>query len=299
MDLDQVKCFLVLAEERHFGRTAARLGTTTSSLSKRCAKLEQELGVRLFERTSRQVRLTPEGVILIEPARRVLAEAESLKALASAAAGGRAGALTVTYSPGNGELVGRLIGALRATSPGVDVRLEQRISAEVGAAVLAGKALVGVCRAVRPKGLSTVTLRRVHLDHVVMPVDHRLAGVTEVGPADLGGETLLASNVGNDAVPRWWQSAGVAVRFEHWVTESQVMDSVTVGLGLAVVDQAFLERNPRQGVVARPLSGSLVPDPIEDYLVWRADETFEAARQLIDVGKSLALSDQPFPHPLA
>ena len=87
MDLDQVECFLVLAEERHFGRTAARLGTTTSSLSKRCAKLEQELGVRLFERTSRQVRLTPEGVILIDPARRVLAEAESLKALASAAAG--------------------------------------------------------------------------------------------------------------------------------------------------------------------------------------------------------------------
>jgi DNA-binding transcriptional LysR family regulator len=292
MDVDQVACFLVLAEERHFGRAAARLGMTTSSLSKRCARLEQELGVRLFERTSRQVRLTPEGVVLIDPARRVFAEAEALKALAAAAAGGRAGVLIVTYSPGNGELVGRVIRALRGRNPDVEVRLEQRLSAEVGAAVLAGKAVVGVCRAVRPKGLAALTLSRVYLDHIVMPADHRLASVSEIGPADLEGETLLASNAGGDAVPRSWQSAAqVAVRYEHWVTETQVMDSVAAGLGLAVLDEAFFERNPRPGVVARRLTRSLQPDPIEDYLVWRADETSEVARQFVEVARTLVVPD--------
>jgi DNA-binding transcriptional LysR family regulator len=190
----------------------------------------------------------------------------------------------VTYSPGNGELLGGIIQAVRSTNPEVNFRLEQRISTEVGPAVLGGKASVGVCRAVTTKGLMALTLRRISRDHMAVPTDHVLADRDQIGLADLDGETLLASDT---ATRRWDWAAGVAVRSEHWSTESQVMDSVAAGRGLAIVDEGFIRRNPRPDVVTRPLASSLQPDPIEDYLVWRPDEPSEVARQFIDCAKAL------------
>jgi DNA-binding transcriptional LysR family regulator len=292
MDIDKLACFVVLAEEEHFGRAAARLGLTTSAMSKRCATLELQLGFRLFERTSRQVRLTPAGRALVEGARRVIAAEDAFQTLVSQAARGRLAELVIAYSPGNGELVGRMIRELRSGSPELQVRLEQRLSSEIGATVLAGEASVGICRERPPAGLLTLTVSSRMIDCIVMPADHRLAALVDVGPADLDGETLLASRPHDAAVARhadFWRAKGtnVAVRYERWVTETQVMDSVVAGFGLVALDHAFLARNPRPGVVCRPLAPSLVPIPVEDYLVWRADDTSPVVRQFVAVARTV------------
>ena len=78
-DVRHLRYFVAVAEERHFGRAAARLHVTTPPLSQRIRELEEDLGVRLFERTSRRVMLTPAGERLLVEARDVLARDGSVR----------------------------------------------------------------------------------------------------------------------------------------------------------------------------------------------------------------------------
>jgi DNA-binding transcriptional LysR family regulator len=297
MDSDLLECFVAVAQELHLGRAAIRMSMTTSNLSKRCTKLEQQLGVLLLDRSSRQVQLTPEGVVLVEEARRVVAEMNRFRMLARDASQGRVGELVISYSPGSGELIGRVVRALRAQSPKVEYRLQQHDSVEVLQAVMAGRAAVGACWKVLPRGLASLTIMRTRLDHLVMPADHRLAAMHEICVADFQGETLLASQTSDrleDHSPPWHSPANVAVRHEYWIAESQVMDSIVAGLGLAVFDEDFVARNPRPGIVARKLSSELIPEPVGAHLVWRADNSSALVREFVKVARSLFL---PSEHP--
>jgi DNA-binding transcriptional LysR family regulator len=289
--LRDLECLLAVADERHFGRAALQVAMTTSSLSKHVARLEQSLGTRLFTRTSRQVELTPAGAVLVDAGRRVLSDANAFWQLAREAAEGRLGELAIAYSPGNGGVVSRIIQFLRTTNPDLRFRLEQQLSQHIGGAVRAGRVSVGVCRAFAPPGLMKLTVSRVPRDHLAMPADHRLARLATVTIEDLAGETLLASELPEGATgrvrPAGLAERGISVRYEPWVTESQVMDSVAAGMGLTVLDQGFIERNPRTDVVARRLVSVLTPEPVEDYLVWRPGDTSEVLRQFVSAAQAL------------
>jgi len=78
MQLDQLTCFVVAAEELHFGRAAQRLGMLPSALGRFIRLLEEDLGTRLFLRTTRNVALTEPGKLLLGDARRLLAQADAL-----------------------------------------------------------------------------------------------------------------------------------------------------------------------------------------------------------------------------
>jgi DNA-binding transcriptional LysR family regulator len=123
VELREVRAFLVLAEELHFGRTAERLGLTPSRVSQTIRTLETRVGARLFDRTSRQVRLSPVGAQLrrtVQPACEQLTRALSD---ARALAAGVAGTLRLgMYSPGNGgpHLI-EMIKTFEARHPGCKV----------------------------------------------------------------------------------------------------------------------------------------------------------------------------------
>jgi DNA-binding transcriptional LysR family regulator len=291
-DLQDLECLVAIADEEHFGRAAQHLAMTTSSLSKHLAKLEHSVGVRMFTRTSRQVRVTPAGAVLVDAARGVLRGADAFWQLAHDAAEGRLGELAIAYSPGNGEVVSRVIQALRASFPDLRFRLEQCLSRDIAGAVQTGRVSVGICRAIVPTGLKAMTVSTVARDHVAMPADHRLADRDEVTLADLAGETILASELPEGAAggveAKQLAEHGISVRYEPWVAETQVMDSVATGVGLTVLDKGFLERNPRSNVVARRLvSGPHLPTPVEDYLVWRPDDTSEIVQRFVSAARSL------------
>src|SRR6478752_8098617 len=79
MDLQQLRCFVVTAEELHFGRAAQKLGMMPSALGRQIKLLEEELATRLIDRTTRSVALTGDGTLLLDHARTLLADASGLK----------------------------------------------------------------------------------------------------------------------------------------------------------------------------------------------------------------------------
>ena len=116
LDLRRLRYFVAVAEERHFGRAAARLHVTTPPLSQRIRELEQALGVALFERTSRRVALTPAGERLLVDARAVLRGDGPLHRHRRRA-GGCAADVGVGYCHGSERAVMRAIGASGPPTP--------------------------------------------------------------------------------------------------------------------------------------------------------------------------------------
>ncbi|MES9537272.1 MULTISPECIES: LysR family transcriptional regulator [unclassified Actinomadura] len=120
-----LRCFVVVAEELHFGRAAERLGMAQPPLSQRIQRLEKELGVRLFDRSSRRVRLTPPGGLLLEEARDILTRVDRIYSVAERARLGEVGTVRAALpSDLGGRVVAALIAAFRERRP--DLRLDLR-----------------------------------------------------------------------------------------------------------------------------------------------------------------------------
>lgn len=131
MKLHQLRYFAVLAEELHFGRAAERLAITQPPLSSGIKALEEELGVRLFERSSKHVALTAAGQAYLAEVRVVLDRVASAAETARAVAAGLQGRLEIGFA---GSMVyrdmPRIVRAFGARAPGIDVNLRELSSAE-------------------------------------------------------------------------------------------------------------------------------------------------------------------------
>lgn len=124
MELRHLRYFAAVAEELHFGRAAKKLRMSQPPLSQQIRKLEEELGVRLLNRTRREVSLTPAGRAFLERARVVLQEVEKSTDAVSSAARGETGKLDIGYVPYTDILIlPRLIRRFQRDYPGVGVRL--------------------------------------------------------------------------------------------------------------------------------------------------------------------------------
>src|SRR5919198_4406708 len=138
MELRQLRYFVAVAEELHFGRAAQRLNIVHPAVSQQLRRLERELGVRLLERSPRRVALTSDGIRVLAEARAALAAVDRVTALAGELAAGRAGTVRLGTGPGMGERVARGIAALRASTPDLDVMLVEGTATEHSAAIRDG-----------------------------------------------------------------------------------------------------------------------------------------------------------------
>ena len=193
IELESIRRFVVVAEELNFTRAAARLGLAQPPLSAAIAKLERQLGVRLLERTSRQVTLTPAGAVLFEQGRIAL-EAAGAAVERARRAGTEPARLTVAVKPGTGtDLLQQIIQRCARDPQVPEIRLQFGHPGGPAAAVRAGTADVAILRApFDQRGLDAEPLRtepRV----AVLPAHHPLAARTELHRADLAGEPM----------PRW------------------------------------------------------------------------------------------------
>ncbi|MFC9506329.1 LysR substrate-binding domain-containing protein [Streptomyces sp. NPDC057002] len=194
MDLVRhLECFVAVAEESHFGRAAARLGMAQPPLSQRVQRLERHLGVRLFERTSRQVTITEAGALLLPEAREVLARSEALMATARRIRDGETGLLRAALPPDiSGDTVAALLaGFADAGSAGVELELHELPTAQQLERFAAHELDVGLIH--HPcdvSGLELGPVLRRELG-VLLPRDAAAAGLDEVPLASLTGYDLI------------------------------------------------------------------------------------------------------------
>jgi DNA-binding transcriptional LysR family regulator len=192
LELRELRYFTVLCEELHFGRAAERLHISQSPLSQAIAQLERKLGTRLLDRSSRHVRLTPAGQVLLEHGRRLLREADDAVGATRRAGAGESGPLRIAVGPVPRDAVlPARRHALDERLPNVVVDVVEIDGDEVVDAVVRGAADAGLMLcAPQLDDIDSKIVRRDHPVAVVRP-EHPLATHEEVTIEDLAEHMLL------------------------------------------------------------------------------------------------------------
>jgi DNA-binding transcriptional LysR family regulator len=186
--------FLAVAEERHFGKAAKRLGMSQPPLSQQIQVLEQSLGVKLFERSRQGVRLTREGSEILGPVQRFMEHAQRLQVEVLDARQGRDTSVTIgAVNAAIFDIMPRLTRIAKQRYPHLSLSLSEMDSATALSGVQSGALDIALARFDQP--VSALEIRPIVKDHlvVVLPIDHRLTKYDRVALAELADENLVLS----------------------------------------------------------------------------------------------------------
>jgi DNA-binding transcriptional LysR family regulator len=276
----ELRAFVAVVDTASFTRAAAELGYSPSHVSQQVRKLERELGVTLFVRTSRRVQLTVSGRELLGPAREVLDAAARLDRRATLARSGGPGRLTLAYGPFTGSELTTLVDHVRLHAPGMAVVTRAAASSrDVLRAVRAGKADAGLAKW-SAKDLSALPLTPAHGVALLVPDGHRLQSRGRATVADLHDEPLLCPERQlhpeyHDRFMAFLAAHDVrpAVRYGSVTSSDQVREFVLTGQGVSI---CFPAGPPPEGTSYVRLAGPL-PPVNELNLVWaHRDDRVEA-----------------------
>jgi DNA-binding transcriptional LysR family regulator len=297
--LKRARYFVVLAEELHFGRAAARLYMAQPGLSQQIKALEVEMGVRLVDRRGRDTHLTPAGELLYREATRLLADADDVVHRVQARAAGRTGRLQVGYSRSATYLGSpEVVQEFRSHHPDVQVSTTVAWTAFNIEMLRSHRVDVAFVRApVDEPDIATLLL--LTEEHVLaLPPGHRLIDQPVIVPADVADEDVVAwpRTNGPGHYDRLVSQIWGADRPRVVVTEpddDQILMAVANGLGVAIVEhQRALHIHPEQVTLRRfaqpaPLCGLL--------LAWRRDEHAPNVEAFIEICRRRFPSPQPVP----
>lgn len=285
MELRQLRYFVVVAEELHFGRAADRLHMAQPPLSQAIRRLEDELGVTLLERTTRRVALTPAGEQYLERARRILADVDAAAREAGRVAAGEVGRVvlgvvgSVTYA-----LLPDLARRLREDFPDIEFEFTGELLTPQQLTGLRSGALdVALMRSPVPaEDLLVRVLGREPLVAAI-PATHPLARHDRIALADLREEPIVGypserRSVLHDIVLTASQAQGFQPRQVAQVAQtSTLLVFVAAGIGLAVLP-ASAQRLGLAGVEFRPLVGA---PTVELAVGWRPGAS-PATQRVVD-----------------
>jgi DNA-binding transcriptional LysR family regulator len=192
MDTRQLECFITVAEELHFGRAAERLHLAQQPLSVRIKQLEDELGVLLFERTTRRVALTAAGEVYLNAARQALDLLQRGAQMAQQVHQGVAGKLVIGYiSPTLYNVLPPILQALRSELPDVEIVLRELASPYLEAELRKGTIDLALgIEASDPPGLHSTTLFHDPI-MVALPLDHPLCHEPQIPLRALADEPFV------------------------------------------------------------------------------------------------------------
>jgi DNA-binding transcriptional LysR family regulator len=267
MDVRQLRCFIAVAEELHFGKAAERLGLAPPALSRIIRTLEDELGAALLTRTTRQVSLTRAGLALLEESRQITARLDrTMRTVRDAAASTsrtlRVGAIDAASASFLPDVVVRF----RAAHPDIDVKFVEAMTGPLVQMLDTGR--LDLCLTRPPKRSSDTAFEvlRVERPMVLMPENHRLAGRPSVTIADLVDEPVVMPSkrsrpYAHDLVLGYFEQLGASPKVSIEATEKPaVMSCVAAGLGVALAPD-WLSRFTFPGVVLKRLSGAMFDPP--------------------------------------
>ncbi|XVQ10012.1 LysR family transcriptional regulator [Spirillospora sp. CA-255316] len=285
--LDQLRGFVAVAEEGHFGRAAERLRMTQPPLSRQIQKLERAVGVTLLERTPTGAAPTPAGRAFLAEARRLLSQAEAAVLVARRSAQGTSGTLRIGFTAVSAlAVLGQWIAAAREHLPGVDLVLSEMVTRAQVDALLAGDIDVGLARGV-PRS-DVLSARLVFAEPLVLavPRGHPLAEpgrtprLADIAAHDLVTYAPVEARYLYELVITVFRDAGVAPRYVQQMGQvHSLLALVDAGVGAALVPRsASVLRLPNLEFLA--IDG-LAPDLVEVHSVWRTGNEDPALRALL------------------
>lgn len=272
MDLRQLRYFVVLAEQRHFGKAAELLNMAQPPLSQQIKAMEDELQVTLFDRSMRPIELTPAGRTLLREARQILQHMTRAQALTKRAAKGQEGRLVIgATGTAAVEFLPPVLEAFCERSPGVLLSLREMSSPAQFLALEKSEIHLGF---VRPPVLDdNLASRLVHQEPflVALPASHPLAAKTGIGLAELSGSALVVFDREEapgfrDLIMHVCQSGGFfPERIQEASQMSTMLALVAARAGVALVPRSARRIAP-EGVAFRPITDDC--PLLELYAVW-------------------------------
>ncbi|MGB3432096.1 LysR family transcriptional regulator [Achromobacter sp.] len=243
MELRQLKQLLVLSETLNFHRAAERLHMAQPPLSTAIKKLEQELGVQLFERLPAGLRPTPAGQVVLQYARTTLFYAEEIRRAAREGASGEQGVLKVGFvGSSTYSLMPRLLSEFRKDYPRVDLIIEESTTVDLLRRLDAHTLDVALVRfpVLEPTAARVTLLQPDHL-MLAVPAGSRYAESADVALSELADEPFIGYSrthvPGMHALVMYaFQQAGVVPRIAQEAIQVQtILSLVESGLGVAIV----------------------------------------------------------------
>ena len=277
MTLTDLRYIVALARERHFGRAAEKCFVAQPTLSVAVKKLEEELGVVLFERNASEVRLTRVGARIVAQADRVLQEAAQVKEIAAEGKDPLAGPLRLgviyTIAP---YLLPRLIPILHKRAPRMPLVIQENYTSRLAEALKRGDLDVIILSL--PFDESGIVTQAVYDEpfRVLIPANHPWKTRTRIPAVDLAEEQLLLLGAGNcfrdqvlQVCPRLGQAGGLQKTLEGSSLET-IRHMVASGSGITVLPSSAADSLPRSQplLAVKPFAQ---PEPRRRVaLAWRA-----------------------------
>ncbi|QCR38429.1 LysR family transcriptional regulator [Nissabacter sp. SGAir0207] len=260
MELHQLRCFIAVAEELHFGHAAQRMGMMPASFGRFIRLLEEDLGVRLLNRSTRNVSLTAEGTAFFGEAAQLVAQADALAARFRQAGKAlrrplRIGAIDSAAC----GLIPHLLMMCGQTRPELEIHITEDKTANLIPRLKSGWLDVAFIRP--PEQLDPrLELAFIAREHCVLavPLGHPLAARRSVTVLDFQAEPMIiperrARPHSHDLTISIFKSAGFSPRIAQYAEEKQtILSFVAAGLGLAIVPASFSNMNS-EGVAYIPL----------------------------------------------
>lgn len=258
LDLRQLKCFVTVADELSFGAAAARLNVVQPALTRTIKRFEERISAKLFDRDTRNVRLTAVGKALVVEARALLEHVERTEQIMRDTARGRTGQLKIAYMDfvTHGYLAA-ILKQFNGIRPDVRIELFGLPSADQRQIILEGK--IDIAFMLGPfaaPGISTRLLREEEMV-VVMPNGHALARRKHLEPHDLQHERLIMGSQASWSMYRRsifteFDRAGISpVIAQEAPTSSAIFSLVSAGMGITIFPEEAC-RSYRGDLVVRP-----------------------------------------------
>ena len=290
IELRQLRYFVTLAEELHFGRAAAREHIAASALSSQVRRLERALGVLLVARTTRRVDLTGAGARFVIEAREILDHVDRAVVLAQGTASAppalRVGVLDEGY-----DAIRPVLRAVQTRYPELEIHQVQAGVPEQCRLLADGRLDVGVGRLSTAAPTIASELFRLDQLGVLVPVDHEFARLRGVGVDALGAETLLLAD--EERAPEFTQfvtelcrSAGFFPTLFHGSVQNLRAAVDLVAQHRCVLCTPAPRAADSAGVTWRPL----VPSPRYPWsLLWRAQNPSRYVSALVATARRMSL----------
>jgi LysR family carnitine catabolism transcriptional activator len=276
----QLRAFAAIAETLSFARACERLHISAPALSLAIRNLERTLGGRLFVRTTRSVRLTPEGVALLPQAQRLLADWESVRERLKQQFTLQRGHVTIAAMPSfAGNVLPRVLKRFRDRFPGVEVSVHDVIQEQVLEMVESGRVEIGF--GFEPEGVSNLAFESLLVDQfmAIVSADSVLSRARSVTWSQLLNQQFIGlqrPSSTRSLLERLLAESGlnltVALECHQLTTIGQF---VAAGLGVSVVPSICRQQMLELGAVCLPLSRPRIRKPIGS--ISRADQQLSTA----------------------